>query len=95
MPKPWFSNETVELDGQTFRDCTFDTCVLIYRGGQPPEISNCLFPKCEWRLEDAADRTLDFFGLLHRIGADDVVREVIATILKDDQFPLPPSEPFN
>lgn len=55
-----FDNASVELDGQTFDGCVFVGCDLIYRGGQLPVFGGCSFQSCEWRLLDAAIRTLAF-----------------------------------
>ena len=49
-----FEDKTVILDGEEFEDCTFVECKLIYRGGEPPRLSNNKFHGCTWELEDAA-----------------------------------------
>jgi len=64
-----FSKETIIADGQIFESCHFAKCVLVYRGGIPPLISDCLFEDTDWKCEDAALRTLAFFAILHQIGA--------------------------
>lgn len=64
-----FQNEAVELDGNTYTDCTFVGCRLIYRGGEMPTIEGCRLDGCAWEFEDSAGRTLEFMrGIYHGMG---------------------------
>jgi hypothetical protein len=65
-----FSNATETIDGNTYTDCRFDNCKLVYRGGEMPRIGGCHFENCQWQFEDAAERTLVFLRqLYHGMGA--------------------------
>lgn len=76
-----FQSETVELDGQTFERCTFNHCVLIYRGNEPPNfIQNSFAGNCEWRFGDAAGRTLNFLRHLYRGGFSALVQKTFDNI---------------
>ena len=84
-----FENETFELDGETYVGCSMNNCVLVFRGGDLPFLSGNTFSGCEWRLDDAALRTVRFLQFLHAQGARDVVNEYIKAI----QGGPPPREP--
>ncbi len=76
----WLEKQRVVLDAQDYEECTFVDCTLIYRGGEPPTLSNNSFVRCAWDLDDAALRTLGFFAVLNMSGLRDIV-EV------DDRYP--------
>jgi hypothetical protein len=44
-----YSHETVALDGETFTDCEFRDCRMVYAGGDPPVFADCRFHDCDWR----------------------------------------------
>lgn len=33
-----FENETIQLDGNTFTGCTFQNCMLVFDGTEPPNL---------------------------------------------------------
>ncbi len=63
-----YSHETVTLDGASFEDCEFRDCRLVYAGGPPPSFDSCRFENCEWRLDDAAARTLAVLKVVWSVG---------------------------
>jgi hypothetical protein len=42
-----FQNETVELDGKSFIDCTFEKVTFVYQGTMPAQFTNCSRPNHE------------------------------------------------
>ncbi len=52
--------DIVELDGEDFSGCTFDNCLLIYRGGAPPAINGCSFNSFTFEFRDHAANTVAF-----------------------------------
>jgi hypothetical protein len=48
-----FNHETLQLDGDSFADCEFKHCRMVYAGGEPPRFDNCKFDDCEWKFEGA------------------------------------------
>jgi hypothetical protein len=60
-----FSNTAELVDGNTYKDCKFNACRLVYRGGPIPGIQNCEFHNCTWQFENAAERTLTFMRLIY------------------------------
>jgi hypothetical protein len=75
-----FNHETVALDGETFSDCEFRACRLVYSGGGTPVFDNCRFEDCEWKFEEAAARTLAYLQLIWSSGAKAPVQGLIKDI---------------
>jgi hypothetical protein len=75
-----FNQETVALDGESFADCEFRDCRLVYRGGEPPSFSGCRFDDCEWKFEDAAARTLAHMKTVWGVGGKASVQALIKTV---------------
>ncbi|WP_293678268.1 hypothetical protein [uncultured Phenylobacterium sp.] len=75
-----FSHETVMLDGETFADCEFRDCRLVYAGGEPPTFTGCKFHDCDWKYEDAAARTLAHLKAVWNAGGKASVQALIKDI---------------
>jgi hypothetical protein len=75
-----FNHETVVLDGESFADCEFRDCRLVYNGGEPPSFSQCRFDDCDWKFEDAAARTLAFLKVVWGAGGKAPVQAMIKEI---------------
>jgi hypothetical protein len=75
-----YNHQTVMLDGETFSDCEFSACRLVYGGGQPPKFERCRFDDCEWKFEDAAADTLSYLKLMWNVGAKTAVQTTIKEI---------------
>jgi hypothetical protein len=75
-----FNHETVTLDGESFSDCEFRACRLVYSGGEPPHFQSCRFEDCEWKFEEAASRTLVYLKLIWSAGAKAPVQGMIKEI---------------
>jgi hypothetical protein len=75
-----FNHETVALDGEAFSDCEFRSCRMVYAGGEPPHFDHCKFDDCEWRFDDAAQRTLGFMKLVWGVGGKAPIQALIKEI---------------
>ncbi len=75
-----FSLETVALDGETFSDCEFRDCRLVFSGGELPVFEACSFVDCEWKFDDAAARTLGQLKLVWSLGGKAPVQAMIKEI---------------
>ena len=62
------ANETIILDGNEFSNCEFDSCRMVYRGGEMPKVQHCHFTRCTWHLEDAAQRSVLFLRSVYHSG---------------------------
>jgi hypothetical protein len=90
-----FENTTVILDGQGFEACTFVECTIVFRGGALSRFSGNQFIRCQWRLEDAALRTLAFFGAIYRTGAASVIERWFTDIRGMSLLPESPEGPVH
>ena len=68
------------LDGETFSDCAFEACRLVYSGGEPQKFEGCRFNDCEWKFEGAAAQTLSYLKLMWSVGAKPAVQTMIKEI---------------
>lgn len=75
-----FNHETVSLDGESFADCEFRDCRLVYAGGEPPAFRDCQFHDCEWKFEDSASNTLAYLKVVWGVGGKAPVQAVIKEI---------------
>jgi hypothetical protein len=75
-----FNHETVALDGESFYDCTFQTCRMVYSGGELPNFDHCQFENCDWKFEDAANRTLGLLKVIWGVGGKAPVQAMIKEI---------------
>jgi hypothetical protein len=94
-----FSNASETIDGNTYTECRFDNCKLVFRGGEMPRISGCHFENCQWQFEDAAERTLVFLRQLYHgmgPGGSQLVEATLAQLRQPLQQPatmqFPPVE---
>lgn len=75
-----FNHQTVALDGETFLDCAFSGCRLVYAGGELPQFERCRFDDCEWKFEEGAARALSYLKLMWGVGAKPSVQAMIKEI---------------
>ena len=75
-----YNHQTVVLDGESFSNCDFAACRLVYSGGPLPEFEGCRFDKCDWKFEDAASQTLAYLKLMWSVGAKPTVQAMIKEI---------------
>jgi hypothetical protein len=75
-----YNHETVVLDGETFSDCEFRDCRLVYSGGETPVFEHCKFHGCEWKQDDGAVRTLAYLKVLWNVGEKATVQALIKDI---------------
>ena len=75
-----FNHETVVMDGESFVDCEFRDCRLVYSGGQAPAFKGCRFDNCDWRMEGAAASTLEHLKGIWAAGGKAAVQVMIKEI---------------
>jgi len=75
-----FNHETVVLDGESFADCEFRACRMVYSGGKLPDFRDCRFDDCDWKFDDAAARTLGHLKLIWAAGGKAQVQGLIKEI---------------
>lgn len=57
-----FRNEVVSVDGKRFVACVFDSCTLLYAGGDVPVFSQCRFIEVSLQFTDSAVDTIKFLS---------------------------------
>jgi hypothetical protein len=75
-----FKDESVELDGHEFIDCTFERCKIFYYGGPLPVLGECKFGGCQFLFEKGAGNTLDMLRGLYHSGMTDLVEATFADV---------------
>ncbi len=79
-----FENTTVELDGETFVNCTFKNVTLAYSGGAPPHLDACNFDDFTFDFRGAASNTAIFMrALSETTGGDEVIRKNFPALFRD------------
>lgn len=69
----------VELDGNSFVNCSFQHATLVYRGGAAPSLAGCCFEPAQIEFQDAAANTVHLLGAMARPGSG--LRYVAARML--------------
>ncbi len=77
-----FENQRVTLHGNSYRDCTFKNCELVYDGDRSPTFHNNEFVDTIFVFSDAALRTLYFMSNMYHAGegGQEVVENLMAEI---------------
>jgi hypothetical protein len=75
-----FANETVVLDGNEYRNCTFTNCELIFRGTNGVSLQGIAFNDCRWTFEGPASLTIEFMTALYQAGVTDMLDQTFENI---------------
>ena len=75
-----YNHETITLDGESFEDCEFRSCRLVYSAGAVPQMTGCRYDDCEWKLEGPAADTLAHLKVMWTQGAKAPVQALIKDI---------------
>lgn len=79
-----FENQTISLDGGTFRDCTFSNCVFLFSALLPVILEGSSFSNCRWEFVGPAANTMAFIRSLYRRGETELVETIFADIRSAD-----------
>lgn len=89
-----FSNQVVELDGNSYNSCSFIGSTLVYSGGGLPRFMNCAFGQNKVELKGAAGETSGFLASLYAAGLTAPVNRVLDGIMSGQlafgEKPAPP-----
>ncbi len=81
-----YSNKTVKLDGHEYYGCNFDGCVLVYRGGKPPVLTDSSITNCQFRLDGPAGDTGGFLRMLYHHGREG--RAMVIDVISRNDDPV-------
>jgi hypothetical protein len=83
-----FSNQTVQIDGNTFTNCTFKNgCVLKFSGGTLTIKGGSIEPSCQFVLDGPAESTVKFLAALYGGGLQAQV-EAFVDAMRRNAFPI-------
>ncbi|HEX8450770.1 MAG TPA: hypothetical protein VF647_01670 [Longimicrobium sp.] len=81
-----FQDERVVLDGNSYTNCTFRRCVLVYSATAEMSLTNCNFEMVEWEFDGPAARVLSFLHATYQNGRDG--EEFVRAIFRNFKKPL-------
>ena len=68
-----FTNQSVVLDGNDYRTCTFTNCELVFRGTASVSLHEVTANDCRWTFAGAAGMTIKFMTALYQGGFSDMI----------------------
>ena len=79
--KQTLKNLTIQIDGETFVGCRFESCELVFNGLMGATFIDCVFSKdIKWRFDGPANNTLKFMRALYEGGADKLIENIFREI---------------
>lgn len=76
-----FSDQTVDMDGNTYDGCKFERCVLRYSGNRSVQLNGCRFEGCTLSLDGAAANTIGYLAAIHQ-GLGDWGKNNVENLIK-------------
>jgi hypothetical protein len=75
-----FTDQRVELDGNTYTNCTFVNSQMVFRAAAPVTLQGVNFENCTWTFDDAAGLTISFMTALYRGGMAQLMEQTFANM---------------
>ena len=75
-----FTNDTVVLDGNEYRNCTFTNCHIVFNANAPVSLHGINFNDCRWTFDGPAGLTVNFLTSLYQAGLTDMVDQTLENI---------------
>ena len=75
-----YNNEIVQVDGKSFRNCTFTDVTIVYAAGIMPQFDSCIFNNVNLKFSEEADNTLLFLSGLYEGGFSNSVEAIFNVI---------------
>jgi hypothetical protein len=88
-----FADQTISLDGGTFRDCEFVNCVLYFSGLLPVDLRGSSLSGCRWEFHGPAGNTIGFLRALSQRGEKGLIESVFADISQVGEPHSHPGDP--
>ena len=82
-----FSNETVVLDGNEYRNCTFTNCEIVFNATAPSSLNGINFIDCRWTFNGPAGQTIDFMTALYQAGMTELIDGTFENIRRGSHRP--------
>ena len=74
------TGERVKIDGNEYKNVTFERCIMEYHGEQAVKLIDCKFVACRWAFDGPAGNTVRFMSAIYQNG-DPTLQKLI-----DDTF---------
>ena len=75
-----FKNKSLQLDGNEYIDCSFESCSLTFRGEDSTTLDNCSYVDVDFNFDGPAKATLDFLESLYQAGYEKMVDKILNNI---------------
>jgi len=79
-----YKNDKMAIDNNSYDNCTFVECELVYSGGKLPSITNCRFDRHRLTFSDQAKNTLQFLKHLYHGGFTEDIEKIFDNIRKPE-----------
>jgi hypothetical protein len=88
-----FTNQTVVLDGNDYRNCTFTNCEIVFNGTASVSLNGISFNNCQWTFDGPAGLTINFMTALYQAGVTDLIDQTFENIRRGThrQREVPPT----
>jgi hypothetical protein len=85
-----FTNQRVRVDGNSYTDCTFTSCTLIYGAKGTVVMAGCRLDNTSIQFDECAGETIRFLTGLYHGGFREIVEQTFENIRRGEH-PMPPS----
>jgi len=65
-----FTDISIIIDGNSYTNCRFERCEIIFCGAAAVGMKGCTFVDCKWAFDGPSLRTVQFMAALYAIGGD-------------------------
>jgi hypothetical protein len=62
-----FSKTRVDLDNQSYQNCIFDECEIVFSAKGTVSLDGCSFNNCRYRFDGAAGATIKMLAALYTL----------------------------
>lgn len=85
-----FANQDVLLDGNSYINCKFRECKIIFGARGPVGLVDCNFNRCRWGFDGPAADTITFMAAMYAVpGMKDVLEATFDNIRGKGPKPQP------
>ena len=75
-----FENESIQVDGNTYKSCKFKDSELKFGAIKPVSFVDCSFENVSWHFIDHAEITFDFLTALYQAGGEEIIETLFDNI---------------
>ncbi len=84
-----YSGVRVQLDNQSYENCTFTNCIIEYSGEGPISLVGCNFSGSQWVFSGSAQNTINFMQIMYHNMGDFGKKMIEATFENIKQGKVP------